>query len=150
MEVKEIMYKHPITVESDASISDVWKLLYKKGVHGLPVVDQHNKLLGVISEEDILEKLYPQYDEFFLDLAFTDVDEIEKNSKDISRLTAKDLMAEHIYSIHEDTHIMAALSKMLIYNLRQLPIVDDKNILVGIISKGDIFDILFKNYLKND
>lgn len=150
MEVKEIMYKHPITVGPNGSISEVWKILYKKGVHGLPVVDGKNKLLGIISEEDILEKLYPKYDEFFLDLAFTDVDEIEKNSQDVSMLQAKDLMAEHIYSIHEDTHIMAALSKMLIYNLRQLPIVDDKNILVGIISKGDVFDVLFRNYLKND
>lgn len=142
------MSRKPFTVLPTSPLFEVWKTLYKKGVHGLPVVDKTGKLVGIISEEDILVRLYPSYDEFVLNSSSRSFEGIEQKSKEIVGLRAKDIMSKKVYLTKGDTSIIEALSKMMVYSVRQLPVIDKKNKLIGIISRGDIFDTLFKKYLK--
>lgn len=149
MKVANIMSKKMHVAQPTSSLSDIWKLIYQKHVHGVPVVDRHHNLLGIVSEEDILVRLYPHYDEFITDFASHNFTDMEKKAKELSRLQAKDVMNKNIHLAHDDEPIMQALSKMFIYEVRQLPVINSNNKLVGIISRGDIFDILFKKYLNN-
>lgn len=148
MKVEELMSKKVITVLPDASFTLIWKIIFKKGIHGLPVVDKDGTLIGIISEEDLFSKLYPSYGEYIDDFrAASNFEEMEKNIREIKGLKAKDVMSRRIYLAHPEDPILRALSTMMIRQVWQLPVTDKKRKLVGIISKGDIFDYLFETYL---
>ena len=56
MKIQEVMNKYPVIVGKDAPISDVADLLVKYNLTAVSVVDDNNKLLGIISEGDLLYK----------------------------------------------------------------------------------------------
>lgn len=152
MKVVDLMSRSPITVSPEASFDEVWKLIFAKRVSGIPVVDRQNSLLGIISEEDLIEKLYPSYADYFLNPGSWDFESMEENLEVASRLRARDFMNKHVYTTTEDAPIMKAASSMLIYKVSCLPVVRDhgrRQKLVGIICKGDIFGQIFRSRLAN-
>lgn len=148
MKVKELMSKKVISVFPNASLSSIWKIIFKKNIHGLPVVDKNNTLVGIIAEEDLLAKLYPSYEEYMDDFrSASNFEEMEEKIGEIKRLKAEDVMNKRIYLTRPETPILRALSKMIVRQVRQLPVIDEQRKLIGIVTKGDVFDFLFKNYL---
>jgi len=148
MRVKQLMSKRVVSVSPKASFTELWKIIFKKGIHGLPVIDKNKILIGIIAEEDLLSKLYPSYQEYVDDFqSATDFEEMEKNIGELKKLRAQDVMNKSIHLTYPETAILQALSKMIIRQVRQLPVIDNEGKLIGIITKGDIFDYLFKNYL---
>lgn len=151
MKVSQLMSTKPITVTSDTSFAKVWELIFEKRISGVPVVDSKMKLLGIISEEDLIEKLYPSYEDFFFDPQLSrDFEAMEENAKLVSHLKAKDFMNKNVYTTTSNAPIMKAASSMLIHRVSCLPVVEERKnskILVGIICKGDIFGEIFKTKL---
>jgi CBS domain-containing protein len=56
MKVKELMTENVLAVEPEASLKDVAALLAQHGISGLPVISEQRRVLGVVSEADILVK----------------------------------------------------------------------------------------------
>jgi acetoin utilization protein AcuB len=54
MLIRQIMTKKPVTVRLDASVSDALDLMHEKKAHRLPVIDRGGKLVGIVSEGDLL------------------------------------------------------------------------------------------------
>lgn len=152
MKVSQLMSRNPITVSPNTPFNKVWELIFEKRISGVPVIDKNRLLLGIISEEDLIEKLYPTHEDYFFDPLFArDFERMEENVVDASNLKAKDFMNKNVYSTTEETPIMRAASSMLIYKVSCLPVVrekKDKKIVVGIICKGDIFSQIFKARLR--
>lgn len=155
MQVHEVMSAKIITVSPEASFSSVWQIIFKKGIHGLPVVDKDNKLLGIIAEEDLLSQLYssyrlhPFYEKYLSDFVSGEsFEEMEKNLKKLKKLRAKNIMNKKVYLTYPEEPMLRALSKMIVRRVRQLPVITKKKEVIGIITKGDIFDSLFKKYLR--
>jgi len=73
MLVKNIMSRNPLCVKPDASFGEIWELIFDKRVSGLPVVNEKKILLGIISEEDLIEKLYPSYQDYFFDPSLAEI-----------------------------------------------------------------------------
>ena len=146
------MSYNPLTVTSNTEFEKIWKLIFEKRISGIPVVDKKNILLGIIAEEDLITKLYPSYEQYFFDRQYSrNFEEMEKNIIKASKLVAKDIMNKKVYTTKEDAPIMKAASSMLIYKVNCLPVVkvkNEKNMLIGIICKGDIFSQLFKINIK--
>ncbi|OGK64459.1 hypothetical protein A2313_03175 [Candidatus Roizmanbacteria bacterium RIFOXYB2_FULL_41_10] len=145
--VKAFMKKRVITVAPETTIEEIWSLIFKKGIHALPVVDKHNKLLGIISEEDLLSKIYPEYTELITDVNHFDLSNLEDEVKKLRRLTAKNVLNQTVFTCEPEASIFLALSRMLMLQVRQLPVIDKKRIVIGMITKGDLFDYIFKRYL---
>ncbi len=147
MIVKQLMSRNPIIVTPNTPFKKVWTLIFEKRVSGLPVVNEKQHILGIISEEDLIEKLYPSYADYFFDPLYSrDFEAMEDSIEDVSHLKAKDFMNRDVYTTSEDTPIMKAASAMLIYKVSCLPVVIKAlkgKKLVGIICKGDIFSQLF-------
>lgn len=151
MKVKDLMSRNVVTATPGTSFDRIWELIFKKRVSGIPIIDKNKLLLGIISEEDLIEKLYPSHEEYFFDPSSRDFEEMEDNVAGVARLKAKDFMSKSVYTTTEATPIMKAASSMLIYKVSCLPVVRKRKarkILVGIICKGDIFGQIFRSKLK--
>lgn len=115
----------------------------------MPVIDSGNKLIGIIAEEDLLKPLYPDYAHLVESFVSSrDFEDMEDKVEDLTSLTARDLMNKHVIFTREETPILRALSRMIVRNVRQLPVVTEDLTLIGVVSKGDIFDHLFTKHLR--
>lgn len=148
MKVAEVMSVGVISVSPKTPIRDLWKAIFKKGIHGVPVVDREKRLVGIVAEEDLLKLLYPKYEDLIEDfVAASDFEEMEEKIDELTKLKAEHVMCKKIIFTRPDTPIMRALSRMIVRKVRQLPVVSEEDRLIGMVTKGDIFDVLFKKHL---
>lgn len=139
MKVADIMQRQVETVRPDDNIREVSRLIFGRGVSGIPVVEG-KKLVGIITEYDIFQKLYPSMQDVIEDYSTAhNFDAMEENVGSILKTKVADLMTRKIRTVKPDTPIMKAQSIMTINDFSRLPVVNDKDQLVGIISDGDIF-----------
>lgn len=122
---KEIMSTDIVTINATASVEEALKLIVNHKITGLPVVDQHGTLKGVISEYDLLKQL--------------------STKKPISS-TAFDQdiqFSSQIESVDEDTPLPDILKLFLESRFRRLPVLDRTRKLVGIITRRDLMKVYF-------
>ena len=139
MVVSDVMSTAVDYVTTNTSVRDIARLIFGKGINGVPVLDK-TKLVGFITERDILAKFYPSVEEYMEDPVNTsDFISMEKKVSNILSLSAGKIMSRNPVTVTADTPILKAQSLMFINKIGRLPVVDSKNHWVGIISKGDIF-----------
>lgn len=142
MKVADIMERHVDFVESDAKVLDVARIIFGRHVNGLPVC-KNKKVIGFVSEANILSKFHPTMQEFTEDpFLSSNFEKMEEKSQEILNLTAKDIMNKKPITINADEPVLRADSLMRIEDVGRLPVVDDKGNLVGIVAMGDIFRTL--------
>jgi CBS-domain-containing membrane protein len=145
MHVADIMSRDVVTVTTDTAYKKIWQRVFSKHVNAVPVVDAKGKLAGLITREDLLAVLYPKYQDVMENLE-TDAEfsAMEDRFKELAHLTAAKLMAKSVVFTRTDTLIMRALSRMMVQHLNQLPVLDENDVVVGIVTKGDVFYSLFR------
>ena len=148
MNVASVMSSHIITTSPGTPVSELWRLLFVKHINAIPVIDRSRSLLGIITKEDLLQGLYPDYQEYFLDATgVADFEVMENKVREMGSKTAGDIMNKKVIYTRADTPIMRALSRMIVRSLNQLAVLSDDNTVIGMITKGDIFKALFKKTL---
>jgi len=134
-----------VSVTPVATFKQVWRTIFRNKINAIPVIDTKKKLVGIITREELLERLYPsEQDLFSIDRVFPDFEEMEKKVAEFSALKAGNIMRKHVIFTHPGTPLMRALSRMIVRRINQMPVVSEDEILVGMITKGDIFYSLFK------
>ena len=149
MKVRDAMTKKIIVASPSATFPEIWKKFFTHHITAIPIVDSTNHLVGIVTREDLLKILYPTYrDQIFDFTLLPDFEDMEISIGQLSEKKAKDVMNRRIIFTRKDTEIMRALSRMIVRQVHQLPVVDEENRLVGVITKGDIFYALAKkNFL---
>lgn len=152
MKVRDVMSKTPLTVRENTSFKEAAQLIFSHHISGLPVVDDKGDCcLGIISEKDLLQALFPTYSELFqmdndTPLYSLDLENLEHRAQKVSHLKVKDLMRREVVMVDPDTPVIQAASMMIVYRVRRLPVVENKK-LVGIVSQGDVFRAILKKEL---
>lgn len=148
MTVKSLIRLIQTKVFPDTSVARVWQLLSKRNITLLAVVSENNTLVGVIGEDDLLYRLVPDYREFFSEFlsASPDLKDLEDNLEREIHLAAKDVMNKKVVSINADQPIFKALSKMMVYKVRAMPVVDGEDKYLGMIVEDDIMQFLFRKH----
>ena len=123
----ELLKRRVYTVRKDITLTEVIEKLAKLNVGSLPVVDQDSKLLGIISERDLIKNAHLFRSNNFLSFKVRDV-MTKKVIKCNSLATSEDLMR-----------------LMTDYKIRHIPIVRG-NFLIGIVSIGDVVKRLLEKY----
>lgn len=142
MKVADVMQRHVDFVSSDAKVLDIARIIFGRRINGLPVCEG-KKIVGFIADTDILSKLHPTMREFAEDpLSSVNFESMEGKAAEVLELTAKDLMSQNPIMVNADDPLLKADSIMRLRDVGRLPVVDDKDNLVGIISMGDIFKAL--------
>jgi len=113
-----LMSKDYKYVQNDQDVKDAAKLLYENRIHGLPVLNKKNDIVGIISPTDILDSLPDHIDE------------------DI-----KNYFTNLVVPVYQDTPINIIMEIINITNEHALPILDDERRLCGIVTDGDLFKL---------
>lgn len=148
MLVKDVMITDVRTARKEDSVRTIAAVICTNKISGLPVVEDGDILVGVVSEKDILNALLPSYSDFLHDpIRGRDFEGMEASYRDVLSKTVEELMTPRVFSVSPDDPIMKAGSQMAIQKFRRIPVVTEGNKLVGIVSLGDIHKAIFKREL---
>ena len=149
MQINDIMTKKVISVRADTKVMEVSQILFKGGIHGVPVVDAENHLIGIITESDFFVKDVPQlylpsYIDFLKRAEFVDSigKDQKKNAQKLVEATAEDIMTSDCVVAYADTKVEELISIFKEKHLYTLPIIDKEKKVIGVVTMADIIKLL--------
>lgn len=140
---KEIMTTPVYTVRPTDPLKRVVALLCMHHISGVPVVDGKGHLVGLISERDVLQAMYPNRPELRQKRRGKPLKALEKGVRELGTLQAKDIMVREVITAPPDADPLRLASIMATRKIRRIPIVEGKK-LVGIVSQGDVYRAIFQ------
>ena len=150
MLVQTQIFRKPVTIEENEPIHKAVQLIFNHDISLLPVV-RNKKLVGVIAEKDILNKLLPSMKEFIENATASETFEaVEKKLPDYLMQPVSLIMRDHPMKVTMKTPLLKAQSLMLLHHFHRLPVVNKKNEVVGIVSQGDVFRALAGQSVQNE
>lgn len=143
---KDIMSSPAISIREDQSVKEALDLLARHKISGLPVVDDDGKIVGIISNTDVIrysqqKNVISQHSASFWVSPYTDMDDIasiRKGFEMLHRTRVDQLMTRKVYSTSEETSATDVAKLMNRRNVNRIPVVDASKKLVGIITRADM------------
>jgi CBS domain-containing protein len=135
--VRDVMTTRVIAVRKDASFKEMAAMLCSSRISAFPVVDDARRVIGVVSEADLLVKEAVQADGVSMLAALRHWREDEKEAG----VTAGDLMTTPALTIGQDAAVAEAARLMYDHRVKRLPVVTGAGLLVGIISRVDVLSV---------
>ena len=135
--VRDVMSTHVIAVRQNASYKDMAAMLHEQRVSAFPVLDDHNKVIGVVSESDLLTKEA-------LEGAMPGMPQGMMSRREHARasaVTAGELMTTPPVTIGPDDPVTQAARLMYSRRVKRLPVVSDDGTLIGIVSRADVLSV---------
>jgi CBS domain-containing protein len=137
--VKDLMTTPVVTVGPATPFKEIVARLAEHRVSALPVVDGDRRVLGVVSEADLLLKEeFPDPDRD-IPLFWTKRRRLERDRA--AATTARDLMSVALVSIAPDATVAEAARRMHAAGVKRLPVLDEGSRLVGIVSRADLLKV---------
>lgn len=133
MLVGERMTPRPITVKEDTSLPEALELMRREKIRRLPVLDKHGKLVGIVTELDLLRASpSPATTLSIYEIPYL-----------LSKVKMRDIMSREVITVTEETPIEEAARIMADNKIGGLPVMQDDK-LVGIITETDIFKLMLE------
>jgi CBS domain-containing protein len=135
--VKDVMSTHVIAVRKGASYKEIAARLHELRVSAFPVLDDDNKVIGVVSEADLLTKEALEGD---VPSALRSLVHQSERSK-VNAVTAADLMTRPAVTIGSDEPITHAARLMYSRRVKRLPVTGEDGTLIGIVTRSDVLSV---------
>lgn len=129
MLVRERMTSPAVTITPETPFQEALKLMRDKKFRRLPVVDSAGKIVGIVSERDMLHASPSPA----TSLSVWEVNYL------LWKLKISDIMTHNVLTLQQDTPIEDAANLMVTHKIGGVPIVDDSGKVVGVITETDIF-----------
>ena len=133
MLVRERMSRSPVTISTDVPITEALKVMRKHSVRRLPVLDKEGRMVGIVSEKDLL----------YASPSSASSLSIYEMHYMLSQLKVTEVMATDVTTISADTPLEEAARIMADNKIGGLPVLQDGR-LVGIITETDIFKVFLE------
>ncbi|OPZ79449.1 MAG: Magnesium transporter MgtE [Actinobacteria bacterium ADurb.Bin444] len=139
----DIMSFPVVTIEPGATVRELAAVLADNNISGLPVVDEDGKLLGVVSEEDLLlldaDLHFPRYVQVFDSVIFLEsVRKFEERFRKAFAAKVSDVMSRDPVIVTKEATLREVATLMSRKDVNRLPVVDETGHLLGIIARGDV------------
>lgn len=139
MQARDVMTRNVVTVTPETSVSEIARLLLEKRISGVPVVDADGRLVGIVSEGDLVRRLEDEDGSgrsWWLGLLATPEERAEAYVRAHGRRAA-DVMTKNVISVTPDTPIAAVARLLEERHIKRVPVVENGK-LVGIVSRADL------------
>ncbi len=150
MLVKDFMIKDVFVARPTFTLKQLLQLFIENKIGGVPIVDQEDKLISIVSDGDILRYLAPKesvFKDYFTYVPTLPGKNLDKtvNSK-LNDTVSKLLRNNTITTISPEDHLEEAIKVISQHHFKKIPVVDEDNKVVGIISRGDALRTLYKGF----
>lgn len=127
LKVKDIMSKNVICVSPEDKICDIIRIFSEQKISGVPVT-KGGKIVGIVTEADILELLGKR------NLLAIDQGALQRKGE----TKVEEIMKKIVIVANQNDGLDRAVLLMTLYKVRRLPVVDDKNNIVGVVARDDV------------
>ena len=136
---KDVMTEKLISVTPDTSLKETSARMAAHGISGVPVIDESNSVVGVISEKDFLFHMGEKKTRSTMEVITQCLS--SKGCVAVSMHTgfAKDIMTSPALTVFDDTPVFEIASIFAEKNINRVPVLDQNGHLVGIVARADIF-----------
>lgn len=144
MQARDVMVSPVITVDKIATVRDVARMLLENRISAVPVVDNVGKVLGIITESDLMHRTeagtehpYSWWVHFLAGDASMAADYVKSHAAKV-----EDVMTSDVVTATPETplHEIAALLEE--HQIRRVPIVNEDGSLVGIVSRANLIQVV--------
>jgi len=147
MLVSDIMTRNPRTVSPDSKLKVVASIMCLYRIPALPVVDEDGKLVGNISEMDLLKNLFPTMEDIISGDAALEIESMTSNYSASMERRVSEMMVNNPVSVSPDQHVLKAAAKMTSHRFRRIPVTDSDGRLVGVMSLGDVHKAIYQSHV---
>lgn len=139
--VADVLTREVTSVGRDAGFKEIVRLMRERVVSALPVLDEEGRVVGVVSEADLLPK------EEFRD---SDPDRFTQRRRlaDLAKaggLTAGELMTSPALTTRPDATLAQAARTLARARVKRLPVVNERGVLEGIVSRADLLKVFLRD-----
>jgi CBS domain-containing protein len=145
--VGSVMATEVVRAQYGTPFKEVARLLAEHRISGLPVVDEDEKVLGVISETDLMVRQAETPDPYETRRRFRLAGLTRSRRRQAAKAqarTAGQLMSVPPITVHADDTIAEAARTMAHHRVERLPVVDDEDRLVGIVTRRDLIQVFLQ------
>ncbi len=145
--VGDVMTRLVVTTTPDARLEEAARLLREHHVSGLPVVAPPHRVVGLLSERDIVQALHRatgvDSPRGLLDLLLGSAPAkgealLEVCRRQLHHARVGDAMSRRVVTVDRDAPLIEAARQMRLHGIKRLPVVDPEGQLIGIVSRADI------------
>ena len=141
MKVKDVMAKHPFTIDPDAPLGTAMDVMRTKDLRHLPVVDETGQLIGIITDRDLRQACFaPVVAEYLSAGAQQGVRQVGQTLED---LKVRNFMTWVVVTVHPDASLAHAALIMSERRVGSLPVIESGK-LVGMLTERDMLEALSK------
>jgi CBS domain-containing protein len=139
MKAQEIMTRDVITVRSDTLVRDIAALMVEKHISGIPVLTDNGKLIGMVSQSDLLHRaeVGTERKHKWWFRVFADSSALAREYAKAHGLKAHDIMSRYVVSVRDDAELRDVADILDKRRIKRVPVVQEDR-LVGIITRGDL------------
>lgn len=153
MEVRtasDIMEKVFVTASPNTSVFDLVQMFVKHKITAIPIVDDEEKLVGIVTDADLLYKKIKPHVPHYVNLLganiyYNGISEYDKGFKKLMACTANAMMTKDVIIAAPDADVEQIAGVMVAEHLKVIPIVDGRRV-VGIITRSNIIGELYREY----
>lgn len=142
MLVRDIMKKDVKTVRPETTVQEAAQLLAEAEYTGLPVTDDKGRLLGMVTEADLLARArglnVPKFFPFIGGIVYLESPrKFEEQLRKATGVLVSDVMTKDVLTVKEDDTVQRVATLMVERKINRVPVVDDEG-LIGIVTRDDI------------
>ena len=138
-----IMNRPVHSVGPDEDISQAAQIMAEANVSGLPVINQHEEIIGILSEKDFLRELSNAKMPSFMSVISQCLNNKGCVALPIRKLKVKDIMTTNVVAVEVKTRMSEIINLLKGQKINRLPVKGSDNRLAGIITRSDIIKSLF-------
>ena len=147
MLVEDIMSTSLKTVTPTTPMAEVVSMMCLYRLSGIPVVEDDNKLVGFISERDVLGPMFPKIEDMMDGLSGIDMTKALGQYSEVVGMRVQSLMTKSVITVPPDMEILKAAARMVGNKFRRIPVaVGDR--LLGMLSLGDVHKSIYLQHVK--
>ena len=139
VKAREFMRRDLTSVDLDTTVSHVIYLLHESGLASLPVLDEEGRVVGVISERDLIRAALPGYVDMLQSVAFLpSLNQLSRRLREIGDKPVAEFMSTEVIAARPDDNDLYLADLMIRKGLKQIPVLDDHKRLVGVVRRIDL------------